>query len=351
MHILVIRLSAIGDVVLTLPAVAALRRSFPEARISWAVGSKARELLEGSPLLDQIIEVETAKWNKRRPGEAWRSAAGAFRRLRENPVDVALDFQGLLKSALVARLSGARRRLGFATDELRERAGRAFLTEQIGRAEGGHVIEKNLRLAEALGARRPAEYEFPIAVPPGDEAFVQTELARHDLDQFAILNPGGGWVTKLWAPHNYSALADWLWRTHGLRTVVTYGPGEEGLARSVAQASRRATPVALATSLKQFVALARRARLFVGGDTGPMHLAAAAGAPIVALFGPTAAHRNGPFAPRDVSLGRDVPCREGCYRRTCSEWICMEIPVTQVQRAVEQRLESAGRRQLPLAVS
>jgi lipopolysaccharide heptosyltransferase I len=338
MHILVIKLSAIGDVVLTLPAVSALRKSFPDARISWVVDAKASAILDGNPIVDRIIKLDTSK-SLPQTISAFRSARG---QLRESHIDIAIDFQGLLKSALVARLSGAKRRIGFATHELREGASHFFLTEQIGPAEGGHMIEKNMRLVEAAGATHSGEYEFPIVVSSTDERFVKNRLYAEGITEFVILNPGGGWVTKLWAPERYGELAGWLWKNYNLRSVVTYGPGEEGLVEKVLQNSRKGIAVGISTTLKQFVALARRARLMVTGDTGPMHLAAAVGTPIVAMFGPTAPHRNGPFSPSDVSIGRDVPCRTDCYRRTCNEWICMEIPVAEVQRGIEKRLEMLG---------
>ena len=338
MHILVIKLSAIGDVVLTLPAVSALRRSFPDARITWAVDAKASAILDGNPIVNRIIKIDSSK-SLAQTISAFRSARG---QLRESSIDIAIDFQGLLKSALVARMSGAKRRIGFATNELRESAGRFFLTEQIGPAEGGHMIEKNMRLVEAAGAKTPDKYEFPIVVSSTDDRFVKNRLYAEGITEFVILNPGGGWVTKLWAPERYGELAGWLWKNYGLRSVVTYGPGEENLVERVLQNSRKGIAVGIPTTLKQFVALARRARLMVTGDTGPMHLAAAVGTPIVAMFGPTAPHRNGPFLAADVTIGRDVPCRTNCYKRTCSEWICMEIPVAEVQRGIERRLEMLG---------
>ncbi|HZS48723.1 MAG TPA: glycosyltransferase family 9 protein [Blastocatellia bacterium] len=343
MHILIIKLSAIGDVVLTLPAVSALRKTYPDASITWVVDTKAGAILEGNPQIDRIVKLNTSSWGKNpfNP-DTIGGMKSTWKQLRDSKIDIAIDFQGLMKSALVARLSGAKRRIGFATNELRERASRHFLTEQIGEAEGGHMIEKNLRLAEAAGARPNGDYEFPIFVSQTDDRLIKNRLQAEGIGDFAILNPGGGWVTKLWAPEKYGQLARWLWKNYGFRSVVTYGPGEEPLAESVVSVNRNGVAVAMSTSLKQFVALARRAKLMVSGDTGPMHLAAAVRTPIVAMFGPTAAHRNGPFSKTDETVGRDVPCRTNCYRRTCNEWICMEIPLADVQSAIEKRLEAIG---------
>ncbi|HKP13714.1 MAG TPA: glycosyltransferase family 9 protein, partial [Blastocatellia bacterium] len=153
---------------------------------------------------------------------------------------------------------------------------------------------------------------------------------------------GGGWRTKLWPAERFGELADHLHEQHGLISYVTFGPGEEGLAQRVAESARSGAAQVIASTLKQFVALSRRAALFVGGDTGPLHLAAAAGAPVVGIYGPTSPERNGPFDPRDITVGRDLWCRADCHRRRCSHWECMDIPLSAVARAAAIRLTGAG---------
>jgi ADP-heptose:LPS heptosyltransferase len=249
-----------------------------------------------------------------------------------------------------------------------------LLTEQVETSQFNHVIEKNLTLARAaiagsvaiptaaawerrdpslplsasgeyLSAQRqagrdasaPRGYEFPITISADDERFVEAAIENQG-GPFAIINPGGGWPTKLWPPERYAQLADWLWSECGLSSIVTFGPGEEDLARAVVSKARSSTVRSLASTLKQFVALARRAALFVGGDTGPLHLAAAGGTPIVGLYGPTSPERNGPFDPRDITVGRDLWCRADCHRRSCWHWECMDIPIEAVQHAVLERL-------------
>jgi ADP-heptose:LPS heptosyltransferase len=226
-----------------------------------------------------------------------------------------------------------------------------FLTEQAKTSQFKHVIEKNLALARAAIAEMGANpgdravttnegYEFPIAVSGDDELYVD-EVIENQPGPFAIINPGGGWSTKLWPAARYAELADWLWSDCGLVSLVTYGPGEEALARSVVENARSGAARSIPSTLKQFVAIARRAALFVGGDTGPLHLAAASGTPIVGLYGPTSPERNGPFDPRDITLGRELWCRPDCHRRTCWHWECMEIPANDVKRAVSNRLSKA----------
>jgi lipopolysaccharide heptosyltransferase I len=351
MRIVIVKLSSIGDVVHTLPAAALLRRSLPDAHISWVVERRASAILKDSPAIDELIELDTRTWRANplslaTAGEARDRLAQLGGGAGSNGAaraDVAIDFQGLIKSGLVAFASRASRRIGFETSELREKPGRLFLTQQIPTSRLSHVIDKNLELARAaitsVGATESSSdsYEFPIAISSGDEQYID-RLVENQPGPFAIINPGGGWPTKLWPPERYAELADWLWSECGLASFVTYGPGEEALARAVASNAKSGFVRADASTLKQFVALARRASLFVGGDTGPLHLAAASRTRIVGLYGPTSPERNGPFDPRDVTVGRDLWCRADCHRRSCWHWECMDIPVSDVRAAVLKRL-------------
>ncbi len=358
MHVLIVKLSSIGDVVHTLPAAALLRRALPDARIAWVVERRAGAILKDSPVIDALIEVDSRAWRK----QLFRGAG--IGEIRERPAeprdgpgansggrgDIAIDFQGLIKSGLVAFASRAKRRIGFETADLREAPSRLFLTEQVETSGLKHVIEKNLALARAAlsGSSNPTSempapgsYEFPIAVSTDDEKYVEAIIESRGAG-FAIVNPGGGWPTKLWPTEHYARLADWLWSDCGLASFVTYGPGEEKLAQSVADKARSGEAHPIASTLKQYVGLARLASLFVGGDTGPLHLAAASGTPIVGIYGPTSAERNGPFDRRDITVGRDLWCRDDCHRRSCWHWECMNIPLLEVQRAVVKRLSSAA---------
>jgi len=369
MRIMIVKLSSIGDVVHTLPAAAALRRSFPEANIVWAVGPRASDIPRHCPAIDRVIELTNG-----RKGESW---AGGLRRqlgqVRSERADVVIDFQGLLKSGLVAFASGASRRIGFAAPDLREQGSAFFLTDRVATHHIGHVIDKNLALSAAAvdlvgnggiqrngagekqiadehmiedhaggaGAGTASGYNFPLVVPDEDERYAQS-LAAECGGRFAIVNPGGGWPTKLWQASRYGQIADWLQAEHKLCSLITYGPGEELLADQVAEGSRSGAARPVPSTLLQFVALARRATLFVGGDTGPLHLAAACRTPIVGLYGPTSPGRNGPFDPSDVSVGRDLWCRPDCHRRSCWHWECMEISVGDVQQAISKRLLAAA---------
>ena len=272
-------------------------------------------------------------------GETLRAPRQQLRRLRASAFDVALDFQGLLKSASIARLSGARRVFGYSRAALREPASAIFLSKRVAVPKQTHVIRKALLLLEGtLGIPVPKEFSFPINITPTDEA--EARQASADTGgSYAILNPGGGWPTKLWSVERFGKLADLLWSRHGISSLVTYGPGELELAEGVRQASASGKTMPVNLSLKGFYSLAQRARVYVGGDTGPTHIAVAAATPIVGLFGPTEWWRNGSPRPEDICVERnDIDCRVDCHRRSCSKWICMDIEVERVMQAVEQRI-------------
>ena len=272
-------------------------------------------------------------------GETLRAPRQQLRRLRASAFDVALDFQGLLKSASIARLSGAQRVFGYARAGLREPASSLLLSKRIAVPVNVHVIRKSLLLLEgALGIPAPQELSFPINVT-NDEEREARDVAAETGGRYAILNPGGGWPTKLWSVERFGKLADRLWSSYGISSLVTYGPGELELAENVRRSSvsGKARPVSL--SLKGFYSLARRATVYVGGDTGPTHIAVAAGTPIVGLFGPTEWWRNGSPRSEDICVERnDIDCRVDCHRRSCSKWICMDIEVERVLEAVDRRL-------------
>jgi lipopolysaccharide heptosyltransferase I len=344
MKILIVKLGSIGDIVHTLPSLAAIRRALPEAHVEWAVERRAAEILRDNPLVDRLIELDTKALRRWRPvsGETLLAPRQQLRRLRASAFDVALDFQGLLKSAFIARLSRASRTYGFAPPALREPASRFLLHHTVNVPLDANVIHKNLALAAAaLGIEVPSggdELEFPFGVSVEHEREAEEAVALVE-GNFAILNAGGGWPTKLWSADRYGALADALSSEHDLRSFVTYGPGERELAESIVNASRSGAAQAVSLSLKGFYALARRAALYVGGDTGPTHLAVAAGAPVVGLFGPTEWWRNGSPRAADICVERaDINCRVDCHRRACSAWVCMDIEVSSVLAAAGERL-------------
>jgi lipopolysaccharide heptosyltransferase I len=328
-RLLVVRLGSLGDLIHTLPAVAALRRAFPALEIDWLVEPPHRPLLDLVPVLSSVIVL---------PARTARGWLEARRMLRAREYDVAADFQGLIKSAALARLSGAARVVGFARPALREPAAASFYTQAIEVGEGRHVIDKNLRLAAALGAA-PGPLEFPLAAV---ESAALDDVRARLAPVFALINPGAAWPNKRWPPERFGAVAAHVRRRHGLSSVVLWGPGERDAAEAAAAASEGAATVAPETALPDLLALSRAARLMVSGDTGPLHIAAACGVPVVSLFGPTNPARNGPWSPADVAITRydGCPCH---YQRRCRQpghWCLETISTAEVTAAIDRRLST-----------
>lgn len=342
MRILLVKLSAIGDIVHTLPAFSAIRQALPEAEIDWVAESSAAEILRGNGLINRLIEIDTKELRKKRTG---RELIAGLRvqtaAIRSSSYDLAIDFQGLIKSAIIARLSRAPLRFGYTRENLREPSAAIFYNQKFSPAASENIIYQHLHFAAAaLGIPIPKKPDFPIF--PEDKHLAEAEkIARLAGGPFAILNPGGGWPTKLWDAQNFGELGDLIAENVGLRPIITYGPGEEELAKMAVAASKSGALITASPTLKGFFALARRASIYVGGDTGPTHLAIAAGTPVVGIYGPTDWKRNGsPFA-EDIEIGRsDIGCRENCYRRSCGNWICMDIDARTVFSAVERRLKA-----------
>ena len=333
-RILVVRLGSLGDIVHAIPAVAAIRRQWPSARLDWAVAPEYRDLVGMVRGVDHVVPVDT------------RALAGpsgvvtAIRALRAVGYDAVIDLQGLLKSAVLARLAGGRRTLGFDRRDLREPVAARFYTDTVDVSHTAHVIDKGLALLGSLGCVTSAR-EFPLEVPDVPEVRALVERTRSA--GYALLNPGAAWPNKRWPVERFGALAARLHAERGLRGVVMWGPGERSRAEAVVAASGGTAEVAPPTTFPVMAALGRHARLVVSGDTGPLHLAAAAGAPAVALFGPTRAERNGPWAEGDLSISRVDQC-ECVYQRQCrrSEPCIDTISVDEVVAAATARLDRAA---------
>ncbi len=342
MRILIVKLGSIGDIVHTLPSLAAIKKSLPNAKVSWVVENRSAEILKENQLLENLIIIDTKFL---RETKSFAELQRQKRLLKVENFDIAIDFQGLIKSAFIAKISGAKKRFGFARKSLREPLSRFALTNTFEVDSGINIIEKNLTLLKkSLGIVVPAnaiDFEFPIFTNQShkDEA---AGIIQRAGENFTILNPAAGWKTKLWSAENFGKLADKLFEEKGLTTVLTFAGKEESLAERVIAASTTKKIVKAKLSLKGFYELAKRAKIYVGGDTGPTHLAVAAKCPVVGIFGPTEWWRNGSPFPDDICVGRtDIDCRVDCHRRTCGKWICMDIDVQRVFRAVETRLKMA----------
>jgi heptosyltransferase-1 len=321
-RVLIVRLSAMGDVIHTLPAVHFLRQVFPQAFIGWLIEERWAELLcaPGSPrrgprsvlrpLVDEVHTVNLKEWRKSRFSiTTLQHAARVWNDVRDARYDVAVDLQGAMRSAVLARWSGARTVYGVA--EPREAPASLWYTRRVV-ARGRHVVEQNLSVAEALVGHRAAitpiqppcdlRNDHPNELPkePQAEQHISRQLAELGIGEFAILNPGAGWGAKRWPAERYGEVAGKL-ADQGIASILNYGPGEEELVRA-AEAASGGTARAMSSTITELIALTRRARLFIGGDTGPMHLAAALRVPVVAIFGPTDPARNGPYGTPSIVL-------------------------------------------------
>jgi len=314
---LIVRLGSLGDVVHAIPAAAALIARYPEARVDWIVDPRYAELVSTIEGIGAVIPFD--------PRDGWRRLAATARRLRGGRYDAAVDLQGLIKSAVLARAAGAARTIGLSREHLREPAARFFYGETHDPGDAVHVIHKGLALMRALGVEDPT-VRFPLRVPAPERR------------GYVLINPGAAWPNKRWPAERFGALAEAIRARYDLTSVVLWGPGEEALAGAVAAASNGAATVAPASTIVDVVRLARGADLMISGDTGPMHLAGAAGTPIVGVFGPTRFERNGPWAPGDISISRFDRCV--ChYERRCrrSEPCINDISIGEVMAAVERR--------------
>ncbi len=304
---LIIRLGSLGDVIHGIPVAAALRSRYAQARIDWLVDPKYVELLDLVECLDSRIPFDPRELTTR-GGSRGGGARRTLRDLRTAQYDAVIDLQGLLKSAVIARLVAGKRTIGFPRQHLREPMARFFYSDTPDPGDVRHVIHKNLGLLSAVGITDAAVH-FPIRIP---------RLSPSDITSgsYAIVNPGAAWPNKRWPPDRFGAVAAAMRRDFGLRSIVLWGPGEESLAAAVVAASHGAAEAAPPTRIDDLVALTRDARVMISGDTGPLHIAGSMGTPLVALFGPTYPERNGPWSPRDIVISRVLSC--AChYERRC----------------------------------
>jgi heptosyltransferase-1 len=389
-NILIVKLSAIGDVIHTLPALAALRRCYPDADITWVVEDAAADLLVGHPDLNRVIVSGRKRWiNELRRGQITaplREMRSFLRDLRRRPYDLVIDFHGLLKSVVIVLLSGGKRKLGY--DSLQELSG-LFYNEKIPEKMEKHAVDRYLdfvrhvagksgaaclasapefritvgemekrRVAalfkehnESLPSSReshfpltPAPHPFPAGDPPGAETTAGGEGVHKDVPRFLAVNPVAFWETKLWQEEKFAELCDRLREELGMGIVFTGGESAP-LERICRKMRTKAVNLGGRTTLRELACIYREAALLVTTDSGPMHLAAAMETPVVALFGPTDPARTGPYGPGHRIIRKGLSCSP-CFRKRCETPRCMtDISVEEVFAAVKEMLaekESRG---------
>lgn len=329
---LIVRLTSLGDLVHTIPAVAALRATFPAATIHWVVDERYLPLIEMVTCIQETIPL----------GRSVSNVVGCIARLRRSRYTCALDLQGTYRSAVLAWLSGVPRRIGRTREATREPGAELFCTDRV-TPTGRHIVDMTVELAVRAGARAQPEPQFPLRVPENSLRAAREKLARDRITgDYVVISPGGGWKSKCWPPERFGALAAELLRRDGLRSVVNIAPGEEDLAAEIVRAAGSPQPPVVSVSIPELAALLAQARLVVAGDTGPLHLAAALGTRVVGLFGATDAERNGPL-PRGLVLqnisGPPPAYVRGDYVRLNSYSEAMlSLSVEQVLAAVEQEI-------------
>jgi lipopolysaccharide heptosyltransferase I len=343
-RVLVIRLSSIGDIVHTLPAVAALGRTFPEAEIHWAIERRYAELLEGNPYIRRRVELDTRGMRMGLEyGKAALSLARLTRQSREFDYDAVVDFQGLIKTALLARLTRSPVRLGFAKGWLREPAAALFYTDCVAPNGRRHVVDLNLALAERLGAGTTPR-EFPLPADEEAEKHIEGRLQGLEGREFVILHPGAGWKAKRWPPESYADLIRRLEAEFPFEVLLTGSPAEQPLIQEILARAAGTRADYFPCTLRPFIALARRARLFVGGDTGPMHLAGAVGTPVVAIFDASdplnTVERNGPFNPDDITITGLLGAANGRHNK--HQDYLRGVSVDAVLEAIRERWKRAN---------
>ncbi len=296
-RILIVRLSAIGDCILSMPVLNSIRRNFPDARIGWVIEGAASQLLHGHSALDDMFVVPKRAFHS--PSTLWKLAS----QLRAWKPDITLDLQGLTKSSLLAWLSGAKSRLGFHRDLFDGRELSSFLNNRLYKPESQHIIDRSLELLRLLGVD-DSMVSFDLPEQINDAKFADRTLRSTQLgDRFAIINVGAGWASKIWPSDRYASIARHLGGKWGTPSLVVWSGQEEKLAADqvVAESGGHAT-LAPPTTLTQLGSLIRRASLFVGSDTGPMHLSVALGTPTIGLIGPMPLERVCPYGANNAGV-------------------------------------------------
>ncbi len=351
MNILIVKLSAIGDVVHTLPSLAALRRLYPQAHITWVVEEAAADLIEGHPYLDRALVSRRKRWQQDFKMGIFSTNIREIRlfvnALRDRPYDLVIDFHGLFKSAILVWLSGGARKLGF--DSMQEGSG-LFYTEKIPEDMGKHAVDRYLDFLAYLGAQsgKGDGENAPVFLIPSDDRNLQkvsTLLSKSHLDidePFVAMNPVALWDTKLWRQDRFAMLADRIAGELNIPVVITGSNQEKPYVESILKEAKVKTAKILnltgQTTLKDLACLYRQAAVVVTTDSGPMHIAAAVGTPVVALFGPTDPRRTGPYGPGHTVISKALPCSP-CLLKQCRTKGCMEgITVEEVLEGVKEQL-------------
>ncbi len=342
-NILIVKLSAIGDVIHTLPSLSALRKLYPDADITWVIEEASSDIIKDHPHLDRVIVSRRKKWIadlKKLHGvnRTIREIRAFISTLRSRRYDLVLDFHGLLKSSLIVLLSGGKRKLGY--DSMQEISG-LFLNEKIHEDMEKHAVDRYLDFPRYLGSD-VGDKEFLIPVQEENKDRVEKLLSINNIDikgRFVAVSPMALWETKLWENEKFAGLCDKITEEMKAKVVFT-GSGGDGMIEHI-QSLMVFPSVNLEgqTTLKDLAYLYELSPLMITTDSGPMHIAAAMRTPVVALFGPTDPLRTGPYGDGHVVIRREMPCSP-CFLKKCDSRKCMkEITVEEVFQAVKKTVK------------
>jgi lipopolysaccharide heptosyltransferase I len=339
-NILVIKLSAIGDVIHTLPSLSALRRLYPDAHITWVVEEAAADLVLNHPQLDEVLVSKRKSWLKNiKAGHiqsTWRSIHFFLKILRSHSYDLVIDFHGLFKSAVIVFLSKGKRKLGY--DSWQELSG-LFLNEKIPEDMNKHAVERYLDFPRYLGSKTE-KAEFILPKNTDAETKIKLLLDKYKLKDknFIAINPVAYWETKLWDSDKFARLADLIQEKLNKKVVFT-GSEKESIDNITLMMATKGINLGGETSLLELAYLYKKARMLITTDSGPMHLAAAVATPVIALFGPTDPARTGPYGDGHTIIRTALPCSP-CFLKKCATRKCMEdIMPEQVFAVIEEKLK------------
>ncbi len=330
--ILIVKPSSLGDVVHSLPFLNAVSHCFPESEIHWVIASGLEGLLEGNPMVSRVIVINKDIWKKiSHAADTVLDVKRLFREIRKERYDLAIDLQGLLRSGLITIASGAPVRIGFA--EARE-GSRFFYTDRVKGGRDLHAVDRYLKIAAAMGCETD-KVAFPLPFFNSKGSWVRSFM--NDLSEYVVLVPGARWKTKVWPAENFGRVASMI----PVRSVVVGSSADKGFADEIVSSSGgKAVSVVGKTTFPELIEIMRGCRLAVSNDSGPMHIAAAVGVPVIAIFGPTSPQRTGPYGKSHLIVQSGAACSP-CFKKKCADLKCMKnVTPEEVGKRVREVLKS-----------
>ena len=344
--ILILKFSALGDIVHALPVAATLRKSLPDSHITWMVEERFQDILRGNPDIDEVIPLRTKVWRKNWNAKSLREILDTIKTLRQRKFDLVLDLHGLIKSGIITKLSGAPTRVGFHRNNCKEKFSTLFTNQKAPYMAGGlHIVDMYLTLLQTALGKVVETKLFPLQIPDEMDKKVAHFFDQHpDLTTRPIIgiNPGAGFESKQWELVHFAKLADRISEELGYSIILTWGPGEKFKVQQISTHMQQKNWIAPPTSILESIALYKRMALLVSCDSGPLHLGAALGIPTVSIFGPTDPVRNGAYGVNHEAVYKVLPC-SFCWKKTCPLGTkeCMDqVTVDDVFQAVQQQTKN-----------